>query len=47
MSLKLVLKFDDQKADLKKMNIDNFARKHLFVPIEKTTNDIRIKLSKN
>ena len=28
------------------MNTDNFARQHLWVPIEKTTVDIRIKSNK-
>ena len=29
------------------MNTDNFARQHLWVPIEKTTVHIRIKSNKN
>ena len=29
------------------MNTDNFARQHLWVPIEKATVDIRIKSNKN
>ena len=42
---KIYIKFDC-KADLKKMNTDNFTRQHLWVPIEKTTADIRIKSHK-
>ena len=44
---KIYIKCDDCKAGLKKMNTDNFARQHLWVPIEKTTVDIRIKSNKN
>ena len=43
----IYIKFDDYKAGLKKMNTDNFARQHLWVPIEKATVDIRIKSNKN
>ena len=44
---KIYVKFDDCKAGLKKMNTDNFARQHLWIPIEKTTVHIRIKSNKN
>ena len=44
---KSYIKFDDCKAALKKMNIDNFAMQHLWVPIEKTTVNIRIKSNKS
>ena len=44
---KIYIKFDDCKTGLKKMNTDNFARQHLWVPIEKTTVDIRIKSNNN
>ena len=44
---KIYIKFDDCKAGLKKMNTDNFARQYLWVPIEKTTVNIMIKLNKN
>ena len=44
---KIYVKFDDCKAGLKKMNTNNFARKHLWVPVKKTTVDIRIKSNKS
>ena len=44
---KMYINFDDCKAGLKKMNTDNFARQHLWVPIEKKTVDIRIKSNKS
>ena len=40
---KIYIKFDDCKVGLKKINIDNVARQHLWVPLKKTTVDIRIK----
>ena len=43
----IYMKSDNCKAGLKKMNNDNFTRQHLWVPIEKTTVDIRIKSNKN
>ena len=39
---KIIIKFDDCKAGLKKMNTDNFARQH-----EETTVNIRINSNKN
>ena len=44
---KIYINFNDCKAGLKKINTDNSARQHLWVPIEKTTVDIRIKSNKN
>ena len=44
---KMYINFDDCKAGLEKMNTDNFARQHLWFPIEKTTVDIRIKSNKS
>ena len=41
------VKADDYKVGLKEMNTDNFARQNLWVPIKKTTVDIRIKSNKN
>ena len=40
---KIYLKFDDSKSGLKKMNTDAFKKQHLWVPIEKTEVDIKIK----
>ena len=44
---KIYIKFDDSKSGLKSMNIDAFGKQHLWVPIEKTEVDIKIKSSKN
>ena len=44
---KLYIKSDDCKAELKKINTDNFGKKHFCVPIEKTEVDIRIKATKS
>ena len=44
---KMYINFNDCKAGLKKLNTDNFARKHLWFPIDKTTVDIRIKSNKS
>ena len=44
--IKIYIKFDDSKAGLKKINKDAFAKKHCWVPIEKTEVDIRMKLTK-
>ena len=44
---KIYIKFDDCKVGLKKINNDNFARQHLWIPIDKTTVNIRIKSNKN
>ena len=44
---KIYIKLDDCKAGLKKMNNDNFARQHLWVPVEKAIVDIMMKSNKN
>ena len=44
--IKIYIKFDDSKAGLKKINKDAFAKKHCWVPIEKTEVDIRMKSTK-
>ena len=44
---KMYINFNDCKAGLKKLNTDNFARQHLWFPIDKTTVDIRIKSNKS
>ena len=43
---KIYIKFDDSKDGLKRMNSDAFGKQHLWVPIEKTEVDIKIKSSK-
>ena len=43
---KIYVKLDDSKAGLKRMNSDAFGKQHLWVPIEKTEVDIKIKSSK-
>ena len=43
---KIYIKFDDSKAGLKRMNSDAFGKQYLWVPIEKTEVDIKIKSSK-
>ena len=43
---KIYIKFDDSKPGLKSMNSDAFGKQHLWVPIEKTEVDIKIKSSK-
>ena len=43
---KIYINFDDSKAGLKKMNSDAFGKQQLWVPIEKTEVDSKIKSSK-
>ena len=43
---KIYITFDDFKAGLKRMNSDVFGKQHLWVPIENTEVDIKIKSSK-
>ena len=43
---KIYIKFDDSKAGLKRMTSDAFGKQHLWVPIEKTEVDTKIKSSK-
>ena len=43
---KMYVKFHDSKAGLKKINKDAFAKKHCWVPIEKTDVDVRMKSTK-
>ena len=43
---KIYIKLDDCKAGLKSMNSDAFRKQHLWVPIEKTEVDIKIKSNK-
>ena len=45
--LKVYAEFDDCKAELKKINSDNFGKQHSWVPTEKSEVDIRIKSNKN
>ena len=40
---KIYVKFDNSKAGWKRMNSDAFGKQHLWVPIEKTEVDIKIK----
>ena len=42
--IKIYIKFDNNKAELKNINTENFAKQHFWVPIEKTEVDIRIKI---
>ena len=42
----MYVKFHDSKAGLKKINKDAFAKKHCWVPIEKTEVDVRMKSTK-
>ena len=44
---KIYLKFDDTRDGVKAMNADIIRKQNLWVPIEKTEVDIKIKLSKN
>ena len=43
---KIYIRFDDSKAGLKRMKSDAFGEQHLWVSIEKTEADIKIKSSK-
>ena len=43
---KMYIKFDDSKTGLKKINTDTFAKKHCWVPIEKTEIDVQMKPTK-
>ena len=44
--LKNIYKFDGSKAGLKNMKSNPFGKQHLWVPIDKTEVDIKIKSSK-
>ena len=44
---KVYIKFDDNKAGLKKINSDNLAQQNAWVPIEKAEGTIAIRVNKN